>query len=344
MTDVTIKGAGIFGLTIAWEALQRGARVCVIDPNGPAAGASGGIVGALQPHTPDPWNAKKQFQLESLLMAETLWPAVEAVSGIATGYGRVGRLMPLMSEREVELARGRIAPAKAHWGGHAVWEVIDADAAGDWRPPSPTGLYVRDTLSAIVHPRQATESLAAAVVARGGKIVAEGNNAGPVIWATGWEGLRDLGAALGRPVGNGVKGQAVLLEHNAAGAPQCYANGLHIVPHFDGTVAIGSTSEREFDAPDTTDAALDDVLERATILVPILKGARVRTRWAGVRPRAVSRAPLLGPWPDRPGHFVANGGFKIGFGVAPKCAPILLDLVLEGRDAIPAEFHTSELC
>jgi glycine oxidase len=69
----------------------------------------------------------------------------------------------------------------------------------------------------------------------------------------------------------------------------------------------------------------------------------VLDRWAGIRPRAKSRAPLLGPWPGRPGHFIANGGFKIGFGMAPKVATTLIDLVLNGQDSIPAGFHTNAL-
>jgi glycine/D-amino acid oxidase-like deaminating enzyme len=48
---------------------------------------------------------------------------------------------------------------------------------------------------------------------------------------------------------------------------------------------------------------------------------------------------MLGAWPGRPGHFVANGGFKIGFGMAPKMAEVMVDLVLDGRDAIPAGFR-----
>ena len=74
-------GAGAFGLSIAWVCVQRGARVRVIDPNGVAAGSSGGIVGALAPHTPENWNDKKQFQLESLLMAGRFWAEVEDASG-----------------------------------------------------------------------------------------------------------------------------------------------------------------------------------------------------------------------------------------------------------------------
>ena len=71
----------------------------------------------------------------------------------------------------------------------------------------------------------------------------------------------------------------------------------------------------------------------------MLAGADVVERWAGVRPRAKSRAPLLGAWPGRPGQFVANGGFKIGFGMAPKVARVMVDLVMDGRDGIPAGFR-----
>ena len=59
MDDVTIRGAGIFGLSIAWECARRGAKVTVVDPQGVAAGSSGGIVGALAPHVPENWNSKK---------------------------------------------------------------------------------------------------------------------------------------------------------------------------------------------------------------------------------------------------------------------------------------------
>jgi glycine oxidase len=51
---------------------------------------------------------------------------------------------------------------------------------------------------------------------------------------------------------------------------------------------------------------------------------------------------MLGAWPDRPGHFVANGGFKIGFGMAPKIAHVMIGLMLEGRDAIPDGFHVMD--
>ncbi|WP_138179505.1 FAD-dependent oxidoreductase, partial [Roseovarius indicus] len=35
--DVTVMGAGIFGLSIAWACVKAGATVQVIDPHGPGA-------------------------------------------------------------------------------------------------------------------------------------------------------------------------------------------------------------------------------------------------------------------------------------------------------------------
>jgi glycine oxidase len=339
MADVTIRGAGIFGLSIAWTCAQRGAKVQVIDPFGPGAGSSGGLVGALAPHVPENWNAKKAFQFDSLIMAEGFWSQVEAVGGVSPGYARLGRLQPIADARTLDLAHKRSEKAKALWQGKAVWQVMAVSDMGGWCPPSPTGFVIHDTLSARMHPRQACAALVAALQTLGVEIEAEGVDEGQIVHATGVVGLQELSQAMGKTVGNGVKGQAALLRFDAGKVPQLFADALHFIPHANGTLAIGSTSEREFDAPDTTDKQLDDVLDRAVRTLPLLHGAEVIERWAGVRPRSKSRAPMLGAHPLRPGQFIANGGFKIGFGMAPKVANVMADLVLESRDGIPEDFR-----
>jgi glycine/D-amino acid oxidase-like deaminating enzyme len=130
-----------------------------------------------------------------------------------------------------------------------------------------------------------------------------------------------------------------LLHFSADNLPQLFADTVHVVPHADGTVAVGSTSEREYDDPTGTDAQLDEVIERAMLAVPVLRGARVMERWAGVRPRVRSRSPMLGAHPLRAGEYIANGGFKIGFGMAPGVGRLMADLVLEGVDNIPVGFR-----
>jgi glycine/D-amino acid oxidase-like deaminating enzyme len=342
--DVTVRGGGVFGLAVAWACARRGARVRLVETRRIGAGASGGVVGALAPHAPEQWTPAKQAQFESLAMAEAFWAAVAAAGGTDPGYARTGRLQPLADAAAVTRARERAAGAARFWAGAGAWAVVPA-AGFAFAPASPTGLVVHDTLSARLHPRRACAALAAALRARGGEIV-EGTgapDAGAVVHATGWEGLAALSAALGRPVGEGVKGQALVLGHATPAAPQLSAGGLHVVPHADGTTAVGSTTERAFADPAATDAALDDLLARARAAVPALAGAPVLERWAGVRPRARSRAPLIGPWPGRPGHFVANGGFKTGFGLAPWAGERLADLVLGGRDVIPGDFRVEAL-
>lgn len=341
--DLTVRGAGIFGLSVAWAAQMRGAKVRVIDPHGIGAGASGGVLGALAPHTPENWNPKKAFQLDSLLAAGPFWAGVEAVSGLPSGYGRTGRLQPLPDDAAVALARQRADTAKTLWGDAAVWRVTrQVDAPGSWVPAAPSGFVVEDTLSGRLHPRQACDSLATALRLKGAEIVPEAADAGAVLWATGVDGLREMSVALGRSIGAGVKGQAALLHFDARERPQVFADGLHIVPHANGTVAVGSTSERDFDDPRTADTQLDGLIERAADILPVLHGARVAARWAGLRPRARSRAPMLGPWPDRAGHYVANGGFKIGFGMAPGVAEVMADLILDGCDRIPDGFRVED--
>lgn len=338
--DVTIRGAGILGLSVAWACRSRGARVRVVDPHGPGAGSSGGLVGALAPHVPENWNTKKAFQLESLLLAEAFWSEVDATSGLSSGYIRSGRLQPVTDPHALSLAQTRAVSAGDLWPDGISWTVVPAEN-NKWGLVSPTGKLIHDTLSGLLHPRRAIASLVAALKVSGTEICREGADEGRVVWATGVAGLEALNSTHHRSVGTGVKGQAALFGADFSGAPQLFIEGMHIIPHKDGTVAVGSTSERTFDAPDTTDAALDDLIERTRQHVAVLKEAPVIDRWAGVRPRSRSRAPMLGRWPGKPGHFVANGGFKIGFGMAPKISAVMADLVLDDTDRIPEGFEVA---
>ena len=343
--DITVRGAGVFGLSVAYACAVRGARVRVVDPHGVGAGASGGVMGALAPHVPEAWNALKAFQLDSLLMAKAWWAGVSAAGGLDAGYAQTGRLQPLADAAAVDLAKSREAGALAHWGSAAEWVVERAPGDGtmaDWAPGTTSGYVLRDTLSARLSPRAGLAALVAAVRALGGEVGTDGQDAGQVVHATGAAGLAALGQALGRKVGSAVKGQAAVLRFDAKDCPQVYSAGLYLVPHGDGTVAVGSTSETAWTG-DGPDAQLDDLISRARVMMPCLATAPVLERWAGLRPRATTRQLVMGAWPDRKGHYIANGGFKIGFGMAPKMAQMMADLLLDGLDDVPAGFRVENL-
>jgi glycine oxidase len=290
---------------------------------------------------PETRNPPKAFQLDSLLMAPGFWAEVDAASGLASGYGATGRLQPVADAAALDLAQARAASSAALWPASATWQVVAA-GAGPFEPLSASGWLIRDSLSARLHPRRAVDSLAAALAARGVPILTDAPAMGVTLWATGAAGLADLSEALGRPVGRAVRGQAALMGHDARGAPQLFAGAVHIVPHADGTTAVGSVDSRDDADPTATDDRLEALIARARVLVPALAGAPVLQRWAGLRPRARSRAPMLGHWPDRPDHYIANGGFKIGFGMAPKVAETMAALILDGTDLIPQGFRVED--
>ncbi len=137
----------------------------MIDPQGPGAGASGGLVGALAPHAPEGWKPLKAFQFDSLV-AEDWWAGVAAAGGGSPGYLRSGRLQPLADAAAVAAARAREAEAAVLWRGQAEWRVVAATGAA-WEPASPTGLLIHDTLTARLSPRRACAALVAALRAKG---------------------------------------------------------------------------------------------------------------------------------------------------------------------------------
>ncbi|WP_277021311.1 MULTISPECIES: FAD-dependent oxidoreductase [Paracoccus] len=336
---IHVAGGGVFGLAAAWALIRRGAQVTVFEAATIGAGSSGGHVGALAPHAPDPWNTKKQLQLDSLLAAPAFWASAEQASGLPTGYARTGRLQPVPDMETAARLPARIEAAARHWPA-AMGMTLTRDPQGPLIPPSPTGLWLTDGLTARLNPRAALLALATAIRAGGGQIhehTPAPDDHAPTLWATGTPGLMALNSALDRRIGQGVKGQSLLLSHAAPDGPQVFADGLHIVPHADGTTAIGSTSENTWDHPGPDDQA-QTLLTRATALCPTLAQAPILNIWAGLRPRARSRAPILAPWPGRPGHLIANGGFKIGFGMAPLIADLAAKIMLDDHTDIPDLF------
>ncbi|MEO0946461.1 MAG: FAD-dependent oxidoreductase, partial [Pseudomonadota bacterium] len=154
--DLVVTGGGIFGLWVAKHAVDVGLSVLVAEKDTIGAGASGGLLGALMPHIPTGWNEKKQFQFDALYELSEEVAALEEATGCETGYGRVGRLMPLRAERFCALADDRGKAAREVW--HQRERTFDFARGGDQRFYSwlstdyaPYG-YVHDTFAARVRP------------------------------------------------------------------------------------------------------------------------------------------------------------------------------------------------
>ncbi len=121
----------------------------------------------------------------------------------------------------------------------------------------------------------------------------------------------------GRP----IKGQAAMLDTKLdPQLPLVHQAGVYLIVHDDGRTAIGSTSEREFADGHTTDQLLEEVIEKARQICPLVGDAPVVERWASLRMQPYGRDPLVGPVPEYEGLHICTGGFKITFGIAHRMA------------------------
>lgn len=369
--DLLIIGGGVMGLWAAIHAERLGIRALLIDAQAPGSGASSGLLGALMAHMPDRWSDKKQFQFDCLISLEEEIARIEAETGLSCGYRRSGRLVPLPKphlrtialrhEQEAQV-NWRVGERQFHW--HVLDDLPEVVKASGWLDQA-SGEYgfVHDTLAAKVSPRRFGAALRASLAkARHVKIregcdvadVDAANGAarltsgevlhfGHAIIAAGHRSFPLLADVIGyrgaKPLGQPVKGQAALLRAGVdVGLPLVFLDGLYLVPHEDGHVAIGSTSEDVFDTPFDTDAQIENLIERARAISPALADAPVVERWAGLRPKAIGRDPMVGAHPDHPRIIALTGGFKVSFGIAHRVARAALAPLAGDEAGIPASF------
>ncbi|MEO9529332.1 FAD-dependent oxidoreductase [Roseibium sp.] len=346
--DVAVAGAGIFGLAVARAAIEAGLTTVVLEKSGVGAGSSGGVLGALMPHMPARWNPKKEFQFQALMCLEDRVRRLEADTGLSCGYHRCGRILPLTTTDKLEHHLERAEESKLRWHPRETgfsYEVEPAGSRSDWldADAAPHGI-VYETLAARVSPRLYLAALAAFVhrhgeIVTGVEVTGHDEGSSRVLLAGGKTPVRarrlviagghaafDLIAALtGERIGRGEKGQALLLEgRGLENRPAIYCDGLYVVPHDDGTVAVGSTSDKVFKDNTPSPQRSRELLARATAFCPLLSGRAVLSDWAGIRPRCHKRDPLVGPLPGFQNVFTATGGYKISFGIAHLVAEALV--------------------
>lgn len=367
--DVVIIGAGAVGLWCALKAKRRGLSVVVLEKDQIGQGASGGILGALMPHRPVNWTDTQAFQLEALLSLETEIADLEAATGISCGYNRCGRVMPVNSDTFLTEHEQWQSGAKQRWpimspsGKKISWDIIHGTPVPQWPPLKPGFVaYSFDTMSARINPRGLLKALVCAVqpevavvencrvesISDSGEVLlADGMRLSPgkVIVAAGHESFGLVQAALQCRLGWGVKGQAVLLKptgNSFDDMPIIYNGGIYVIAHEGGLVAVGSTSQRSFTDTEVDEAVSQKLVQRAGELCPDLAGASIVEQWAGIRPRAAGRDPVIGPLPNAPRIILASGGFKITLGIAHRMADAALAFATDTVCELPRSFAVEE--
>lgn len=367
--DVVILGAGLAGLSVAWRAAARGARVVVLDRGAPGAAASHVAAGMLAPVAEAAAGERELLALG--LESARRWPAFATALREATGidpeYRELGTLVVARDRDDAE-ALAREAALRDELGA-PVQRVLPSEARRlepALAPTVRTALHAPDDHAA--DPRATVLALAAAARAAGaelrtgtevasldvregracGVVLAGGERvaAGAVVLAAGaWSGvLAGLPAGVDVPV-RPVKGQLVRLRPMTADEPPLLQRVVrfedgYLVPRADGAVILGATmEERGFDTQ-VTALGVHELLRDLHEVVPGALELAVAETIAGLRPGTPDNAPLLGPHPGLPGLHLATGHHRGGVLLAPVTGDVVA-AALAGEasaDPIPPAF------
>ncbi len=350
--DVAVVGAGLVGLSLAYELACLGTQVTVIDAAHPgrATDAGAGILSPATSHEDDPelWTFLRQAGAHYPALLGRI--AGDGVDVRGTGYGACGILSIGLRAREdswfapfAELALRR-SPEE-------VFEITPEEATSLFPPLGPVDRVLQAPGSARVDGRGMAAALRQAALARGVTFV-DGAVHGVVASAAGRrrvesvsvEGHHNVGctalviaggawtAAVGEwlgvrlPVGP-TKGQIVHLGVEAETGRWPIVQPLlthYLVPWPGGRVACGGTFEAGAGFSVTmTAAGLQELLRECLVVAPGLAGAGYLETRVGLRPTSADDRALVGPVPGWGNVWVATGHGANGLLQGPYSARVL---------------------
>ena len=336
VADVAVVGGGVIGLSVAYHAAHRGAKVVLFEADEIGSGASGALAGMLSGQG----EAEGRGPLGELLLRgrdyhkKTLDPKLYEDTGIDPGYTWNGALRTATDEAST----GVLAEEHSqHEERGLPSELLSGDEARELEPALShkvvAGLHL--PADGNVNPPHLARALAQGAINHGAKIrefdrvtdlLAQGDRvvgvrtthgeitAGTVVLAGGpTSGLLSMGLGVRLPL-YPVKGQ--LLETRITPVPittNVWNHGtFYLVPKRDGRVIVGATQEPEIWDRRPTLGGVAELSRAALALVPTLSDALFLRSWGGLRPTTPTGAPILGPIPGWDGLLLAIGHHRNG--------------------------------
>ena len=351
--SVLVIGGGIIGCAAALELAKRGCRVTLLERGAPGGEASSAAAGLLAPMgdsaEPSPFN---RLAIESWRLYPDVVAELREVTGVDVEYVTAGTLYPLSTLADVEDARARCAwPLAAEFGV----EVVEGAALAALEPALARDVTVARLVRGDhwVNNQRLVTAYALAAAARGvtvrtgvevsrilvehGRahgVIADGErlSADAVLLAAGaWSGALAAELGAGLPVGP-VRGQMLAVSN----VPVLVSHAMHgdeiyLVPRPSGELLIGATVEHVGFERALTPDGLGGLIAQAVALVPGIGRRAITRSWLGFRPAAPDGLPVLGPWPEVAGLFVATGHYRNGILLAPVTASVLTACIVDGK-------------
>lgn len=331
---VGVVGAGIIGLSCAFELVRAGHDVRVFDPD-PGRGATCAAAGMLAP-AGEAWHGESEL-LRCGTRSAALWPEfarrLERASGRDVDLRRQGTLAVGYDHDDLRTVLRSVDILQA---GGLAYEVVDRRSA---RAIEPTlgrvagGLWLPDDHH--VDPRLVVKALLAVLGDRvihlrarpghHGVEVSDGSivECDVVVVATGVD-ARDLRAVIRPVTGETIR---VRTEDPPTHVVRARVQGepVYVVPRSGGEVVIGASEEEHGGEATASVGAVVRLLHAARAIIPTLERAAVLDVTARHRPGTPDNLPLVGPV-DSPGRarlILAAGHYRGGVLLAPLTAQIV---------------------
>ena len=350
--DAIFAGGGVIGLSCAWRAAQAGARVCVLERDRPAAGATGVAAGMLAPVGEASWGEERLLglNLESLVR----WPAfadlLENEAGSEVEFAQRGALHVALDRDEAEDLRRRYELHR-RLGLESEW--LPGSRCRRLEPGLATavrgGAHVPGEAS--VDPRKVVGALLSALEGRDATVHAGAEVVGArrsgsawhveardgrgfeapalVVTAGAWSGQTEWLADSERAPVRPVKGEILTLRGSAE-EPACErivaGERVYLVPRADGRLIVGATVEERGFETTLTAGGVHELLREAYRILPEVAELELADAAVGLRPGTPDNAPLIGPGAAE-GLLVATGHFRNGVLQAPITADCIAALL-----------------
>jgi glycine/D-amino acid oxidase-like deaminating enzyme len=363
--DAIVVGAGIVGAACAWALAREGLRVLVLE----AGFAGGGATAAAMGHLVVMDDSESQFALTAWSLR--LWSELADELPADCEDDPCGTLW--LAARDEEMDRVR-AKADFYLARGVAAEVLDAAQLAAAEPRLRRGLAgaLRVPGDRVIYPPNAVRFLLARAADHGAELwerffvsrvgggVVEGHGeriAAPLV-------VNAAGAAAptltpGLPIVP-RKGHLVITDRypgfcrhqlvelgyldSAHGAGQAAAVAFNVQPRATGQVLIGSSRELVGWDRSHNHGLERRMIGRAVGFLPQLAGVAALRGWIGFRPATSDNLPLIGPWPESPGLWVAGGHEGLGITTSLATARLLADLVAGRQPEIdPAPFTPARL-
>jgi glycine/D-amino acid oxidase-like deaminating enzyme len=356
--DAVVVGAGIVGAACAEALSSDGLSVTVIEPNLVGGGATAEGMGHLVVLD----DSEDEFALSNYSV--DIWNRLRPALPASVGFSNYGTVWVAADEEEFAEVRRKHSFATAH--GLAA-EILDAHALAEaepnLRPGLAGGLLVPG--DSVVYAPCAAQWLLGRASDRGADVrmgvsvtglepggvrLSNGSSvaAGVVVLAAGTAAPELLP---GLPV-TPKKGHLAITDRypgfvrrqlmemgymKSAHGAAAESVACNVQPRPTGQMLIGSSRQMNDPSREVDHAMLGEMLRRAVRYVPGLAGLSIIRVWTGHRAATPDGLPLIGPWPEVKGVFVAAGHEGLGITTSLGTARLIADTIAGRETGIPLE-------